>query len=215
MTILDLENQLVTVIVLIKVKENQQAAVIDTVKKLFAIAKLQPGLVSANLHRSLDGVKVANYAQWESKEALAGFRRLPEARTLVASLQPLIDEMDAHRYEIIASESKVGTPRIQAGEYFVHFAEFRMPAENQPPMVELAKEHIGPAMSLDGLLSATFHRSLDGERVINYGQWENDQAISKLVQRSGFGQEDGYWTGLAENEFHLYEVLLTEKGEPS
>ncbi|MEM9809060.1 MAG: antibiotic biosynthesis monooxygenase, partial [Cyanobacteria bacterium P01_D01_bin.56] len=62
MTVLDLENKLVTVIVLIKVKDNQQAAVIDTVKQLFAIAKRQPGLVSANLHRSLDGVKVANYA---------------------------------------------------------------------------------------------------------------------------------------------------------
>jgi hypothetical protein len=27
-----------------------------------------PGFVSANIHRSLDGVKVANYAQWKSKE---------------------------------------------------------------------------------------------------------------------------------------------------
>ena len=215
MTALDLNNQLVTVIVLFKVKDNQQTAVIEKVKQLFAIAKRQPGLISANLHRSLDGIKVSNYAQWENEEALASFRQLPEAQFLVASLRPLIEEIDAHRYEIVASESKVGTPEIKAGEYFVHFAEFRMLAENQPRMVELAKEHIGPAMSLDGLLSATFHRSLDGERVINYGQWENERAISNLTQRPGFGKEDDYWTGLAENEFHLYEVVLTEKGEHS
>ncbi|MEO1348272.1 MAG: antibiotic biosynthesis monooxygenase [Cyanobacteria bacterium J06635_15] len=213
MATLDLDNQLVTVIVLFKVKVGQQAAVVEQVKRLFAIAKQQPGFVSANLHRSLDDSKVANYAQWESEAALQQFRQLPEAEALVAQLQTLVDEMDSHHYEIVASESKVGIPQINAGEYFVHFAEFRMPAENQPRMVELAKEHVGPAMSLEGLVSANFHRSLDGERVINYGQWDDEEAITKLTQRSGFGKEDGYWTGLAENEFHLYEVILTEPSE--
>lgn len=210
MATLDIDNQLLTVIMLFKVKDGKQAEVVDRVKALFAIAQQQPGFVSANLHRSLDGVKVANYAQWEDGDSLEKFQQLPEVHELITPLRELVEEMDSHRYEIVASESKVGTPKINAQEYFVHFAEFRMPAKNQPRMVELAKEHVGPAMSLDGLLSATFHRSLDGERVINYGQWENEDAISKLTQRPGFGSEDGYWTGLAGNEFHLYEVLLTE-----
>ena len=210
MATLDLENQLLTVIVLFKVKEGQQTAVVEKVRELFAIARQQSGFVSANLHRSLDGAKVANYAQWENMESLEGFRRLPEVQALIAPLQKFVEEMDSHLFEIVASESKVGTPEINPYEYFVHFAEFRMPPENQPRMVELAKEHVGPAMSLDGLLSATFHRSLDGERVINYGQWENEEAISKLTQRPGFGSEDGYWTGLAKNEFHLYEVILAD-----
>ncbi|MGB3297366.1 MAG: antibiotic biosynthesis monooxygenase family protein [Phormidesmis sp.] len=211
MASLDLENQLVTVIILFKVKDAQQTAVVDKVKQLFEVAKRQPGFVSANLHRSLDGVKVANYAQWENEAALEKFKQLLEAQALGAQLQELIEEMDSHLYEIVASKSKVGTPEIKAGEYFVHFAEFRMPVENQLRMVELAKEHVGPAMSLDGLLSATFHRSLDGERVINYGQWENEEAISNLTKRPDFGKEDGYWTGLSDNEYHLYEVVLAEK----
>jgi hypothetical protein len=49
--------------------------------------------------------------------------------------------------------------------------------------------------------------------VINYGQWEYEAAISNLTQRPGFGKDDGYWTGLAENEFHLYEVVLTEESD--
>jgi heme-degrading monooxygenase HmoA len=28
----------------------------------------QPGFVSANIHRSLDGARVVNYAQWRSKD---------------------------------------------------------------------------------------------------------------------------------------------------
>ena len=210
MATLDLENQLLTVIVLFKAKDGQQASVVSAVKELFAIAKKQPGFVSANLHRSLDGAKIANYAQWESSASLESFQQLPEVQELIGPLRETVEEMDSHIYEIVASESKVGTPEIEPQQYFVHFAEFRMLAENQPRMVELAKEHVGPAMSLDGLLSATFHRSLDGERVINYGQWENEEAISNLTQRPGFGSEDGYWTGLAKNEFHLYEVVLTE-----
>ncbi|MGF1460836.1 MAG: antibiotic biosynthesis monooxygenase family protein [Leptolyngbyaceae cyanobacterium] len=210
MAALDTDNQLVTVIILFKVKAGQQPAVIDQVKRLFAIAKAQPGFVSANLHRSLDDVKVANYAQWENLDSLEQFRNLPDTQTLWAELQELIEEVDSHVYEIVASESHVGPPQITAGEYFAHFAEFRMPPENQPRMVELAKEHVGLAMSLPGLVSANFHRSLDGERVINYGQWADKDAIFKLTQRPGFGKEDGYWTGLAENEFHLYEVLASE-----
>ena len=210
MAMLDLDHQLLTVILLFKVKDGQQTALIEQIKPLLDIAKQQPGFISTCLHRSLDGIKVANYAQWASETDLQKFRQRPEVPAIAAKLLDLADEVDDHLYEIVASESKVGPPRIQTGEYFVHFSEFRMPAKNQPRMVELAKAHIGPAMSLEGLVSANFHRSLDGERVINYGQWNSEEAIFKLMQRSGFGKEDGYWTGLAENEFHLYEVVLTE-----
>ncbi|MEM1424928.1 MAG: antibiotic biosynthesis monooxygenase [Cyanobacteria bacterium P01_H01_bin.130] len=213
MAAIDLDNRLVTTIILFRVKEGQQATVIEKVKQLFQIAKQQPGFVSANLHRSLDEIKVANYAQWENEAALDQFRRRSDVKALWESLQAFVSEADSHLYEVVASESKVGHPHINAGEYYVHFAEFRMPPENQPRMVELAKEHVGPAMSLSGLVSANFHRSLDGERVINYGQWDDEEAIHKLTQRPGFGKEDGYWTGLAENEFHLYEVLLSESGK--
>ncbi|MEM6714034.1 MAG: antibiotic biosynthesis monooxygenase family protein [Cyanobacteria bacterium P01_D01_bin.6] len=92
MTQLDLENQLITVIVLFKVKLRQQMALIDQVKQLFDIAKQQPGFVSANLHRSLDEVKVANYAQWENEAALEQFRQRPETQALWQQLQNLVDE---------------------------------------------------------------------------------------------------------------------------
>ncbi|ABW32206.1 antibiotic biosynthesis monooxygenase family protein [Acaryochloris marina] len=87
MATLDLENQLVTVIILFKVKDGRQAAVIEKVKDLFKIAKKQPGFVSANLHRSLDGLKVANYAQWENETVLEAFRNLPQTQALAAPLQ--------------------------------------------------------------------------------------------------------------------------------
>jgi quinol monooxygenase YgiN len=38
-----------------------------------------PGFVSANIHRSLDGKKVVNYAQWENMAAFEAMRKNPEA----------------------------------------------------------------------------------------------------------------------------------------
>lgn len=43
------------------------------------VMRHEPGFVSANLHRSLDGTKVINYAQWQSLEAFNSMRRNPAA----------------------------------------------------------------------------------------------------------------------------------------
>ncbi|MDJ0690968.1 MAG: antibiotic biosynthesis monooxygenase [Xenococcaceae cyanobacterium MO_188.B32] len=110
---------------------------------------------------------------------------------------------------MVISESKEGTPKIVKDGYIAHFAEFRMQPANQPRMIELAKENLVKAMKLPGLISATFHRSLDGTRVINYGQWQDTETIENLKKQPGFGKESPYWEGIAENEHHLYEVVLT------
>jgi quinol monooxygenase YgiN len=38
-----------------------------------------PGFISANVHRSLDGKKVVNYAQWRSMADFEAMRKNPEA----------------------------------------------------------------------------------------------------------------------------------------
>lgn len=208
MTILSLDNSLTTVIVIFKVKPEQQQDLIQAIKEYLETVKTQPGFVSANLHQSTDGLKVANYAQWSDMDSFTAFRNNQQVQAKAAKLFEF-DPPDLHVYEIVTSESKVGIPEIKEGEYITHFAEFSMPAENQPQMIELAKEHIKPAMEQPGLISATFHRSLDGTRVINYGQWDSEEAIAKLVQQPGFSSDKPYWDGIAENEYHLYQVVQT------
>ena len=44
-----------------------------------------PGFVSANIHRSLDGTKVANYAQWASRAAFEAMLGEPSAREHMAA----------------------------------------------------------------------------------------------------------------------------------
>ena len=207
MATLSLDNSLTTVMVIFTVKPEQQQELIDTIKEFSETVKTQPGFVSANLHKSIDGVKVVNYAQWSSMDAYESFVNNQEVQSQAGKLREFTPP-DSHVYEIVTSESKVGTPEIK-GEYIVHVAEFDMPAENQPRIVELAKEHVKTAMKQPGLISATFHRSLDGTRVINYGQWENQEAIEELKKQPGFSKDKPYWEGLADNEYHLYEVVYT------
>jgi quinol monooxygenase YgiN len=206
MTTLSLDNSLTTAIIIFTVKPEQQLKLIETIQEFLETVNNQPGFVSANLHQSIDGVKVANYSQWSSIETFQAFRNNQEVQKKAVKLLEF-EPPDSHVYEIVASESKVGTPEIKAKEYITHFAEFSMQPANQPKMVELAKNHLQPAMKQPGLISATFHRSLDGTRVINYGQWKNSEAIAELVKQPGFSQDKPYWDGIADNEYHLYEVV--------
>jgi quinol monooxygenase YgiN len=58
-----------------------------------------PGFISANIHRSLDGGKVVNYAQWESKSAFEAMRANPEAiphmkaAAALAKFDPIVCEV--------------------------------------------------------------------------------------------------------------------------
>jgi len=59
-----------------------------------------------------------------------------------------------------------------------------------------------------GLLSY-LHRSLDGTRMFNYGQWESKEAFEAILKQPGFNPEQTVLEGLARNEFHLYNVVHT------
>ena len=208
MATLAVNNKITTVIVIFSVEPERQQELVDAIAEFVETVKQQPGFVSANIHKSIDGTKVANYAQWQSQADYQNFIDNAEVQQKAAKLREF-NPPDIHIYEIVISESKEGTPKIEQGQYITHFAEFRMPPENQPRMIELAKENVVKAMELSGLISANFHRSLDGTRVINYGQWQDRETIENLKKQPGFGGKSEYWSGIAENEHHLYEVVLT------
>ena len=46
----------------------------------------QPGFISASIHRSYDGTKVINYAQWEDREAFTAIFQDPEASAHLTKL---------------------------------------------------------------------------------------------------------------------------------
>jgi quinol monooxygenase YgiN len=59
-----------------------------------------PGFVSANIHKSLDGNRVVNYAQWRSQEDFEAMLRNPDAIPHMKEAASLA-QYDPHLYEVI------------------------------------------------------------------------------------------------------------------
>jgi quinol monooxygenase YgiN len=159
--------------------------------------------LSASVHQSLDGVRVFTYSQWQPK---FDHRSLPRLTIFGEFFPP-----DSLQLEVTASRSISAEVDIIKGDRITHLAEFRMMPSNQPEMVKRTTAELDRAMNdTPGLISATFHRSLDGTRMFNYGQWESKEAFEKILKQPGFNPDEPYWKGLARNEFHLYNVVHVE-----
>jgi len=63
-----------------------------------------PGFISANIHKSLDGLRVVNYAQWRSKEDFEAMRKTPQATEHMMAIAGMVP-FDAHLYEVCAVHS--------------------------------------------------------------------------------------------------------------
>lgn len=162
-----------------------------------------PYFVSASVHRSLDGVRVFTYSQWSPQ---LDYRSLPYPTVFSEFFPP-----DSRLLDVVVSRPNSTEVEIMTGDRITHLAEFRMIPTNQPEMIQRASAEIDRAMNHSpGLISATFHRSLDGTRLFNYGQWQSQEAFETILKQPGFNPEKPYWDGLARNEFHLYHVVHTQ-----
>jgi heme-degrading monooxygenase HmoA len=105
MTTISKDNRVVTLVNLFTVApENQERLIEMLVEATEKTMKHVPGFVSANIHKSLDGVRVVNYAQWRSREDFEAMLKDPEA---AAHMKPIteIAQFDAHLYQVVETMS--------------------------------------------------------------------------------------------------------------
>ena len=92
------EGHLVTLINVFETKPEQQQALLDQLSRFAESVKEEPGMIGAALHRSTDGTRVINYAQWRSEEDLDRF--VKKYREHMGALLLLAERADAHVYEV-------------------------------------------------------------------------------------------------------------------
>ncbi|PSB21925.1 antibiotic biosynthesis monooxygenase [Phormidesmis priestleyi ULC007] len=94
------DQELITLINIFKVEpENQQQLIdllIDATEEV--MCKL-PGFISANVHKSLDGTRVTNYAQWRSIDDFRAIFNTPEATAHMPAIGK-IAESEPTLYEV-------------------------------------------------------------------------------------------------------------------
>ena len=198
---IDRTNTAIVGLDLYTVAERHQSDLIEViVQEQIKSWQSNPYFVSASVHQSLDGVRVFTYSQWQPK---FDHRSLPRSIVVDEFFPP-----DTLQLEVSASRSVSAEVEIVIGDRITHLAEFRMMPSNQPEMVKRTTAELDQAINNSpGLISATFHRSLDGTRMFNYSQWESREAFEAILKQPGFNPDKPYWEGLARNEFHLYNVV--------
>jgi heme-degrading monooxygenase HmoA len=65
-----------------------------------SVIKKLPGFVSANLHKSFDGTRVTNYAQWRSREEFEAMFKNPEAIVHMREAARIAEKFEPHLYEV-------------------------------------------------------------------------------------------------------------------
>ncbi len=61
-----------------------------------------PGFISASFHKSLDGKSVANYAQWESKDAFDAMLQDDKARTHMSKAGEIATSFEPIQYHAVS-----------------------------------------------------------------------------------------------------------------
>ncbi len=64
------------------------------------IIRHMPGFISANVHCSVDGSRVTNYAQWSELTAFQEHIRSEAGRALILELHKYADDVDVHVYQV-------------------------------------------------------------------------------------------------------------------
>src|SRR5690606_24256186 len=100
---IDSRSACLTLINVYEVEPERQAELVKALSESTErVIRHQPGFMSVSIHSSLDGSRVANYAQWESKAHFEGFMRKPETQEqlkrfadLAKSVAPSLYKVDA------------------------------------------------------------------------------------------------------------------------
>ncbi len=92
------EGNLIILINVFETTPEQQPVLLEELSRFANSVKGEPGLIGVALHRSTDGQRVVNYAQWRSEQDLGRFVQKYQER-MQAQLQ-LCERANAHVYEV-------------------------------------------------------------------------------------------------------------------
>jgi quinol monooxygenase YgiN len=87
--------------------ENQRRLIDLLIAATKKVMNKQEGFISANIHKSLDGTRVVNYAQWKSREAIEKTLKNPKAIVHMNEILT-IAKADGSLYEVVFIDDLTG-----------------------------------------------------------------------------------------------------------
>jgi quinol monooxygenase YgiN len=111
MTSISTRGNVVTLINVFTVEPAKQQALVDQLTRATdETIRHLPGFVSANIHKSVDGARVTNYAQWRSRKDFEAMLDNPAATPHLKEASALATSVDPHLYEVVEVRSVANGP---------------------------------------------------------------------------------------------------------
>ena len=107
---IQINTQTITQITVVEAEPERQVEALSMMAERARFMARQPGFVSISLHRSLDGRRIVNYIQWQSREQLQSAHKSPDFRREWDRFDRLAGDIDPHLYEVVEVMDG-GTPR--------------------------------------------------------------------------------------------------------
>jgi heme-degrading monooxygenase HmoA len=101
----------VTQITFVEVESGEQESALALMRDRARFMATRPGFVSISLHRSLDGRRIVNYVQWQTRDLLHAAHRAPEFRKEWSRFDDLTETIDPGLYEVAEVVEQPGGPR--------------------------------------------------------------------------------------------------------
>jgi quinol monooxygenase YgiN len=115
MTSINTRNDVVTLINVFTVEPGRQQELVDLLTRATdETIRHMPGFVSATIHKSLDGGRVTNYAQWRSREDFEAMLRNPAASPHLKEAAALATSFEPHLYQVSEVRGVARRQRWQA-----------------------------------------------------------------------------------------------------
>ena len=177
------------------------------------------GLLGYHVYTGHDGTTLMHHSQWASEQAYDAFvkthrqERVDEIDTAV----PGIERLGLGRYRRYRSGVRDGDPRVPGCVVIVDI-EFEGPdPDRQRAWIDAVLEALESEPDPHpGGISAHFHLSTDGTRVLNYAEWESAQAHVDALAGPGTGigsatalwERVHTWPGLKSSTVSRYDHAL-------
>ena len=106
-TTIDTQSSLVTLINTYEVAPEKRAELVRLLNEATEkVMRHVPGFVSVNIHRSLDGTRVVNYAQWASRDDFTRMLESPQAQGQMKQLAALAKTVSPALYQVSSVHAK-------------------------------------------------------------------------------------------------------------
>lgn len=165
------------------------------------------GFRGAVVLASRDHNRISVYSRFDAGTELA-HRPAPRVLDTVAAQGIQARTLDWRSYDFVWRDGNEPATVVSLNHSpLVHFGLFTVFDGHADALLGKIEASAPASLVTPGLRTINFHRSHDGERMINFGTWSSFDHFPTLLNQPGFASNEKYWSGLATFQNDYFDVV--------